>query len=142
MTLRKITQYSDDMKLIIISLALGAVLLTTPAYAAESESGATSLPEALESFDLDRVFEDLRRLLWRAEAEVRDRVELKRDMQAQPDGEQQRHFEFKFYPKGRSQSDEHIKAETWVGSLDKSDESDFQFRLRFKRDRDKPPSQQ
>ena len=125
----------------MLSLVVGVILLSTPAYALEKESSPGSARDLLESLDLDRALEGLHRMLWRAEAELRDHFEWKRDVQEKPNGEQQRHFQFKVYPKGKSQSDEHIRAESWVGSQEHSGETDFQFRLRFKGDRDTPPSE-
>ncbi len=119
--------YSEGMTRVRIGGCLLLVLLSISAQAwAESPS-----------FDPDQPFtrgwstHQLRSWLNRALDALEDHV----DITAGADGQdQRRRFEFKFYPKGKSQSDEHVGAEGWFRRSPNGDRQDFH--LRFHRSHD------
>lgn len=113
-------------RLIFTGCLFAALFLSAAPVSAESPS-----------FDPDQPFtqgfstHQLRSWLNRALDALEDHV----DITAGADGQdQRRRFEFKFYPKGKSQSDEHVGAEGWFRRSPNGDRQDFH--LRFHRSHD------
>jgi hypothetical protein len=122
------------LRMTLISLFLAAVVL--PAWAGESESFDPGQPfrqglsqrllksflnQALEAFD--------------------DHVEISSslDRDSSQGGQTQRMW-FKFYPEGKSKSDEHITAEGWFGPSGNSRQEEFHFRFALPKSSIEPSS--
>ncbi|HEX5545507.1 MAG TPA: hypothetical protein VFX10_08420 [Nitrospira sp.] len=100
-----------------------------------------------ESFDLDQPFNQamtagvLRSLLNQALDRLEDHVEISGNLHSdgtERDGE--KHLRFKFYPEGKSKSDQHFTAEGWFRSLAESGKYDWHFQFRQPEDRSKAHS--
>jgi len=103
--------------------ALLAILVVQPAWAAEPE------------FDPDQPFKGLgQRLLesflGQALEALDDHFEVSGnfDADAQPN-DRKKTMRFKFYPNGKSKSNDHMSAEGWFGPSKDSREDEFQFRF-------------
>lgn len=116
------------LTIVVLSLAC----LVTPVSANQADE-----------FDPDRPFEQalthnlLRSLLNQALDRLEDHVEISGSLN--PDdtkGDRGTHLRFKFYPEGKSKSDEHFSAEGWFRSSPESCQRDWQFK--FKRPEDPP----
>lgn len=108
----------------------------------------TSLAEA-PSFDPDQPFRQafssqmLRTFLNRALDVLDDYIEAAGDVSApNSEGDQSGRLQLKFYPKGKSQSDEHLKAEGWFRFSPDSGRHDFHFRLQRPEDSPRMAPQQ
>jgi hypothetical protein len=62
------------------------------------------------------------------------------DLDAQPK-DQKKTLRFRFYPNGKSKSNEHIAAEGWFGPSTDSDQDEFHFRFTVPRSLTEPLSQ-
>ncbi len=99
-----------------------------------------------EQFNPDQPFEQalsmslFRSLLNQALDKLEDHVEitgnLKSDALKDDEGE---HFRFKFYPEGKSKSDQHLTAEGWFHSSPDTGQRDWHFRFKLPEDRPKKP---
>lgn len=96
-----------------------------------------------DMFDPDQPFEQvlsigiLRSLLNQALDRLDEHVEISGDLNASDQKtERSRYLRFKFYPEGKSKSDEHFAAEGWFRSSPESDQHDLHFK--FKRPEDRP----
>ena len=100
------------------------VLLAIPAQA----GGA-------ESFDPDQPYQQAmeERLLESLMAQVLDMIQEHVDVSGRldpdPSGEEPQRLRFKFYPEGKSKSDEHLEAEGWFGPSRDSRQQEFHFRF-------------
>ena len=97
-----------------------------------------------ESFDPDQPFEQamttgvLRSLLNHALDRFEDHVEIPGNLHADGmKGDPGKRLQFKFYPEGKSKSDQHFTAEGWFRSLPESGQYDWRFQFRQPEDRSK-----
>lgn len=108
----------------------------------------TSAPAALaDTFDPDQPFEQvlstslLRSLLNQALDRLEDHVEMSGNLSANdttPD--RSRHLRFKFYPDGKSKSQQHLSAEGWLRATPDSGQLDWHFRFTLPQERSKQAS--
>jgi hypothetical protein len=112
--------------------------LATPVWATEGET-----------FDSDQPFEQalttslLRSLLNQALDRLEDHVEMSGNLK--PDdtnGDQRRHLRLKFYPEGKSKSDQHFVAEGWFHFSPEAAQQDWHFKFKLPKDRSKKSSMQ
>lgn len=91
-----------------------------------------------ESFDSDQPFQQalttslLRSLLNQALDRLEDHVEMSGNLK--PDGtngDQRRHFRLKFYPEGKSKSDQHFAAEGWFHFSPEAGQQDWHFKFKL-----------
>ena len=107
------------------------VCLAAPVWATEAES-----------FNPDQPFEQamtagvLRSLLNQALDRFGDHVEISRNSD-DTKGARGKRLQFKFYPEGKSKSDQHFSAEGWFRSLPESGQYDWRFQFRQPEDRSK-----
>ena len=97
-----------------------------------------------ESFDPDQPFKQglttnaLRSLLNQALDKLEDHVEITGDLNSDASkDDKDRHFRFKFYPEGKSKSDQHFMAEGRFRSSPESAQHDWQFKFKLPEDRSK-----
>ena len=122
------------MKLLTATIIL-AVFLATPLWA--GESGA---------FDPDQPFKGLSQrllesFLGQAMEALDDHFEIAGDLD--PDSAQDdrtKKLRFKFYPHGKSKSDEHIAAESWFGLSKDFNQHEFHFRFTVPKSSTQPSS--
>ncbi len=107
-------------------------------------AGAAEVP----SFDPDQPFQEslstqmLRSLLNRALDALEDHIQIDGMLApADTQGDQKGHLELKLYPKGKSKSDEHLKAEGWFSLSPESGMHDFHLRFQNPRERSVPRSE-
>jgi len=107
--------------------------LAAPAWATEAES-----------FNPDQPFEQamtagvLRSLLNQALDRFEDHVEISGNLHSDDTkGDRGKRLQFKFYPEGKSKSDQHFSAEGWFRSLPESGQYDWRFQFRQPEDRSK-----
>ena len=107
------------------------VCLAAPVWATEAES-----------FNPDQPFEQamtagvLRSLLNQALDRFGDHVEISGNSD-DTKGDRGKRLQFKFYPEGKSKSDQHFSAEGWFRSLPESGQYDWRFQFRQPEDRSK-----
>ena len=96
-----------------------------------------------DTFDPDQPFEQalhtgiLRSLLNQALDRLEEHVGISTDLSTSDQKlERPRYLRFKFYPEGKSKSDEHFAAEGWLRSSPESGQHDWHFK--FKRPEDRP----
>lgn len=96
-----------------------------------------------DTFEPDQPYEQaltnslLRSLLNQALDRLEDHVEISGNLnQDETKGHRGKHLRFKFYPEGKSRSDQHFAAEGWFYSSPESGEHDWHFK--FKRLDDRP----
>lgn len=126
------------MMKIVITVVV-SMCLTAPVWATEAES-----------FDPDEPFTQamttgvLRSLLNQALDRFEDHVEISGNLHAdETRGDRGKRLQFKFYPEGKSRSDQHFTAEGWFGSSPESGRYDWRFQFRQPEDRfKKHPSPQ
>lgn len=103
-----------------------------------------------ESFDPNQPFEQaltgglLRSLLNQALDRLADHVEISTDLnQDETKGDRGKYLRFKFYPEGKSKSDQHFSTEGWFHSSPESGQHDWHFKFKRSEDRlQKFPSSQ
>jgi hypothetical protein len=124
--------YSHAMMKILVTVIV-SVCLAAPAWATEAES-----------FDPDQPFEQamtagvLRSLLNQALDRFEDHVEISGNLHSdETKGDRGKRLQFKFYPEGKSKSDQHFSAEGWFRSLPESGQYDWRFQFRQPEDRSK-----
>ena len=114
-------------------VAAGFLLLcmVAPVWAAETDR-----------FDPDQPFEQalaanlLRSLLHQAFDKLEDHIEMSGTLNPdQTDGDRGSHLRFKFYPEGRSKSDQHFSAEGWFHSAPEAGRHDWHFKFKLPEDR-------
>ena len=110
--------------------------LTVPAWA-----------DGKESFDPDQPFDQalttsvLRSLLNQALDKFDDHVEFSGNLNSdETKGDRGKHLRFKFYPEGKSKSDQHFAAEGWFRSSPKSGQHDWHFKFTQPHDRSEKSS--
>jgi len=106
-------------------LAVAIILGAVPAWAAGDGS-----------FDPDQPFQQalsnrlLESLLNHAKEAIEDHFDISGNIgseKGQPDRRQS--FQFKFYPEGKSRSDQHFTAEGWFGPSSEADQQELHFRF-------------
>ena len=121
----------------ILALALFFLLMTPLAWAGETPS-----------FDPEQPFQQgfatgaLRSLLNEALDALEDHLEITGNIV--PDdvkGERQGRLQFKFYPEGKSKSDQHLAAEGWFHVAPDGGQHDWHFRFTLPKDRKNSPLQ-
>ena len=122
----------------IVTMTLLLLLIAVPVWAGGGEQ-----------FDPDQPFEQalmtnvLRSLLNQAMDVLEDHLEISGNLN--PKGKQderRRNFSLKFYPEGKSKSEEHLSAEGWFDSSPDSNQQDFFFRFKLPQDPSQKPFQQ
>ena len=115
------------------------VCLAAPAWADEKPS-----------FNPDQPFEQalstsvFRSLLNQALDKLDDHVEISGHLNSDDaTSDRGKHLQFKFYPEGKSKSDQHFAAEGWFRSFPESGQQDWHFKFTRPEDRSKksPPPQ-
>jgi hypothetical protein len=107
----------------LAAAALMAVLAAQPVLAAEPE------------FDPEQPFRGvgqrlLESFLGQALAALDDHFEMSGGLDANPSqSDKKQTLRFKFYPNGKSKSDDHIAAEGWFGPSTDSRQEEFHFRF-------------
>lgn len=122
----------SDLMLRTVAAAIFLMCMASPLWASEPES-----------FDPDQPFEQaltsslLRSLLNQALDRLEDHVEIFGNLNSdETKGDRGKHLWFKFYPEGKSKSDQHFAAEGWFRSSPESGQHDWHFK--FKRPEDRP----
>lgn len=99
------------------------------------------------SFDPDQPFREslsthlLRSMLNRALDVLEEHVQIEGGLSsADPRGDQKGHLELKLFPKGKSKSEDHVKAEGWFSISPDSGVHDFHFRFKNPHERRTPDS--
>ena len=117
----------------ILITAIVSMCLAAPVWATEAES-----------FDPDEPFTQamtagvLRSLLNQALDRFEDHVEISGNLHSdKTKGDRGKRLQFKFYPEGKSRSDQHFTAEGWFGSSPESGRYDWRFQFRQPEDRSK-----
>ncbi len=119
--------------LLVLIAVLCSVYWVTPAPTAHADT-----------FDPDQPFEQalstslLRSLLNQALDRLEDHVEMSGNLSANdttPD--RPRHLRFKFYPDGKSKSQQHLSAEGWLRATPESGQLDWHFRFTLPQERSK-----
>jgi hypothetical protein len=120
------------MMLILIG-ALSFLCWVTPVWATQADT-----------FDPDQPFEPalstglLRSLLSQALDRLEDHVEVSGSLgSGNTRADQSRHLRFKFYPEGKSKSQQHLSAEGWLRSTPESGQLDWHFRFTLPEERSK-----
>ncbi len=100
----------------------------------------------VESFDPDQPFDQalttgvLRSLLNQALDQLEDHVEITGTLNSDASkGDKDRHFRFKFYPEGKSKSDQHLTAEGWFQFSPDTGQHDWHFKFMLPKDSPKKP---
>lgn len=125
------------MKQLVLSCTLVSALLSW---------ASPSLAEA-PSFDPEQPFQAfssqmLRALLNQALDVLEDHIEVAGEVSGpNSKGDQSGRLQLKLYPNGKSQSDEHLKAEGWFSISPDIGRHDFHFRLQRQDDSPRLPSQ-
>ena len=107
----------------VAGAAFVAILAAQPLWAAEPE------------FDPEQPFKGLgQRLvesfLGKALAALDDHFEMSGSVDSNaPQGDKKQTLRFKFYPNGKSKSDDHVAAEGWFGPSTDSRQDEFHFRF-------------
>ncbi len=122
------------MKLVGCLLSL-ALVSATPVWAGEPEG-----------FDPDQPFKQalsqrlLESLLDQALAALADHVEISGRLDSESaEADRKQTLRFKFYPEGKSKSDEHIAAEGWFSPSRDSRRQEFHFRFAMPKPPAEPP---
>ncbi|MDR4465421.1 MAG: hypothetical protein MRJ66_14245 [Nitrospira sp.] len=96
-----------------------------------------------DAFDPDQPFEQmlgtgiLRSLFNQALDRLDEHVEISGNLNPnKTNGDEGKHLRFKFYPEGKSMSDQHFTAEGWFRSSPESGQHDWHFK--FKRPEERP----
>lgn len=117
---------------------LFVMCLAAPVWATEAES-----------FDPDQPFKQalttnlLRSLLNQALDKLEDHVEITGNLNSDASRDHKdRHFRFKFYPDGKSQSDQHLTAEGWFRFSPEAGQHDWHFKFELPKDHPKKLSPQ
>lgn len=108
---------------ILTTAAFLLVLVATPVWAGESGTFDPDQPfKALGHRLLDSVFSQVLEAL-------DDHFELSGNFADDSASDQKKNLKFKFYPNGKSKSDDHITAEGWFGPSKDSLQEEFHFFL-------------
>ena len=102
----------------------------------------------VEPFNSDAPFQQgltttlLRSLLNQAFDRLEDHIELMGKLNSSDaKGDRQGRVQFKFYPEGKSKSDQHLAAEGWFQVSPEGEQHDWHFRFSLPKDRKHSPPQ-
>jgi hypothetical protein len=122
----------------VCATAVFLMCLVAPVWATEEES-----------FDPDQPFKQaltsnlLRSLLGQALDKLEDHVEITGNLNSDAlKGKEDKHFRFKFYSEGKSQSDQHLTAEGRFHISPETGQRDWHFKFTLPKDRSTKPPQQ
>ena len=108
-----------------------------PVWAAEAEPFN---PDA--SFQQGLTTSLLRSLLNQAFDRLEDHIEIMGKLDSgDVKGDRQGRLQFKFYPEGKSKSDEHVAAEGWFSVAPDGGQQDWHFKFTLPKDRKNSPLQ-
>jgi hypothetical protein len=111
--------------------------VTTPVWAAEAEPFNPEAP-----FQQGLTTGLLRSLLNQAFDRLEDHVEIMGKLDpGDVKGDREGRLQFKFYPDGKSKSDEHVAAEGWFRVAPDGRQNDWHFRFTLPKDRKNSPLQ-
>jgi hypothetical protein len=120
-----------------IAIVFSLVCTAGPVWAAEAEP-----------FNPDGPFQQglttglLRSLLNQAFDRLEDHIEIMGKLDSgDVNGDRQGRLQFKFYPEGKSKSDEHLAAEGWFHVAPEGGQQDWHFRFSLPKDRKHAPLQ-
>ena len=121
-------------------LAVVAVLVCIPCTTAWAAEGG--------GFDPDQPFKEafsqrwLRSFLNQALDAIEDHFEITGNLNPDSsEGDRTNKLQFKFYPEGKSKSNDHVTAEGWFGPSKDSRQDEFHFRFAVPKSSSKPSSQ-
>ena len=107
------------------------VCTSTPVWAAETEPFNPEAP-----FQQGLSTSLLRSLLNQAIDGLEDHLEIMGKLDSgDVKGDRQGHLQFKFYPEGKSKSDQHLGAEGWFHVTPEGGEQDWHFKFTLPKDR-------
>ncbi len=105
------------------------ILVGSPVQAAESDGGQPPSESGTYRFDLHSGLSALKGFLSMADLYVHEYFDIDAQMHpGSPEAKSWGKLHFKFYPKGRSHSEDGVDADTWFQSDD--EEFSFHFKLR------------
>lgn len=117
--------------ILLLTVSFCLVSWVAPAWATQSDT-----------FDPDQPFEQalstglLRSLLNQALDCLEEHVEIAGDLHASHQKtDRPRYLRFKFYPEGKSKSQQHLSAEGWIRSTPESGQLDWHFRFKMPEER-------
>jgi len=113
------------------------MFMAGPVWAAEAEPFNPDAP-----FQQELTTSLLRSLLNQAFDRLEDHIEIMGKLDSDDvKGDRQGRLQFKFYPEGKSKSDEHVAAEGWFHVTPEGGEHDWHFRFTLPKDRKNSPLQ-
>ncbi|MBX3329433.1 MAG: hypothetical protein KF722_03450 [Nitrospira sp.] len=121
----------------LCATALFVMCLAAPVWATEAESFDPDQP-----FDQALTTSVLRSLLNQALDKLEDHVEITGNLSSDAlKDDEAKHLRFKFYPEGKSQSDQHLTAEGWFRFSPEAGQHDWHFKFELPKDHPKklPP---
>jgi len=121
------------------AIAVGFFLICTagPAWATEAEPFNPDAP-----FQQGLTTNLLRSLLNQAIDGLEDHLEIMGKLDSgDVKGDRQGHLQFKFYPEGKSKSDQHLGAEGWFHVAPEVGQQDWHFKFTLPKDRKNSPLQ-
>jgi hypothetical protein len=118
-----------------VVVAFFLICTAGPVWAAEAEPFNPDAP-----FQQGVTTNLLRSLLNHAFDRLEDHLEILGTLDSgDGKGDRQGHLQFKFYPEGKSKSDEHLAAEGWFHVAPEGGQHDWHFRFTLPKDRKNPP---
>jgi hypothetical protein len=109
---------------------LSAAVLLVVVALIPVESRAAELFDSEEPFNQAITKNLLRSFLNQALDVLDDHLEIVGSLSPdEKQGNRQQHLKFRFYPQGKSQSNESVTAEGWIDQAPQSDQQDFHFRF-------------
>jgi hypothetical protein len=134
---QNLLEYYSAPMIRFVAATFFLLCVTGPVWATEAES-----------FDPDQPFEQalttsmLRSLLNQALDKLEDHVEITGNLNADAlKDDESKHLRLKFYPEGKSKSDEHLTAEGWFRFSPEAGQHDWHFKFELPKDHSKklPP---
>jgi hypothetical protein len=120
-----------------VAIAFFLVCTSVPVWAAEAEPFNPEAP-----FQQGLSTSLLRSLLNEALDKFEDHIEFMGKLDSgDVKGKQQGRLQFKFYPEGKSKSDQHLGAEGWFHVAPEGGQQDWHFRFTLPKDRKYAPLQ-
>lgn len=120
-----------------VAIVFFLMCTTAPVRAAEAEPFNPDAP-----FQQGLTTSLLRSLLNQAFDRLEDHIEIMGKLDSgDVKGDRQGHLQFKFYPEGKSKSDQHVAAEGWFHVAPEGGQHDWHFRFRLPKDRKNSPLQ-
>ena len=120
-----------------IAIVLFLMFAAGPVWAAETEPFNPDAP-----FQQGLTTSLLRSLLNQGFDRLEDHIEFMGKLDDDNvKGDRQGRLQFKFYPEGKSKSDQHVAAEGWFRVAPEGEQHDWHFRFTLPKDRKNPPLQ-